>query len=660
MAAIPFSQTSRPLEITTPLGRDVLGLRSFRVQEQLGGGFTIEAELSSLDSSIKFDDIVGHPVAVRLDLPNKAQRYWHGYVARFFLVGESGQFFHYRAVIVHWLWALTRSADCRIFQHQAVPDIVQQVFRDCGEKDFSVRLSGSYPQLDYCVQYRETHFNLVSRLLEQEGIAYYYTHDKTAGTLVLADEKASYDPAPGYDKIRYVPVGGDEREQEVIKTWIVEHEVQPTQYGVTDYNPLKPKEVLLRVGRTGRDYGLNDKEVFDYPGGFAESADAERLSRIRLDERQVASESARAQTSCLGLGAGHLFTLEDHPRADQNREYLITALQLVFDAGEFSSRGTAQVKSSCEFTAVPSSNAYRPPRTTPKPVVHGPQPAVVVGPAGEEIHTDAHGRVKVHFFWDRYGKYDEDASCWVRVAQSWAGKRWGAVFLPRIGHEVLVDFLEGDPDRPLVTGSVYNAGNTPPYPLPAEKTKSALKSLSSKGGEGFNEIRFEDKKGAEQLFIHAERNLDLRNGNDRFDTVANDHHTNVASNSSHSIGADSNLSVGGSWMISTGADLNLTIGGKVAKDIGGSDSRNVGGAVIEKAAGDRHMTVGGTLNISAPNIILTADANITIKAGGSMVVIGPGGISIKSGGDIAIDASGNLDATAGGNVKIAGAMVNIN
>src|SRR5208283_1667547 len=222
--------------------------------------------------------------------------------------------------------------------------------------------------------------------------------------------------------IRYVPAGGEDKQQEVIKTWIIENEVQPTEYGLTDYNPLKPKEVMLRVERAGRDYGLNNKQVFDYPGGFDQVADSERLSRIRLDELQAVSELARAQTTCLGLGAGNLFTLEDHPRAEQNRQYLVTALNLHFDAGEFASKENTAAQFACDFTALPASYAFRPPRLAPKPVVHGLQPAVVVGPAGEEIHTDEHARIKVHFFWDRQGKYDENASCWVRVAQSWAGK----------------------------------------------------------------------------------------------------------------------------------------------------------------------------------------------------------------------------------------------
>lgn len=647
MSAAPLIQSTRPLEITTPLGADVVGLRSIRVQEQLSGGFTIEAELSSLDPSIKFDDIVGHPVTVRLDLPNKEKRFWHGYVARFYMVGESGHVFHYRAVIVHWLWALTRSADCRIFQKLAVPDIAQQVFRDCGEKDFKVRLSGTYPQLEYCVQYRETHFNFVSRLLEQEGIAYYYTHDAAAGTLVLADEKAAYDPAPGYDKIRYVPVGGDEKQQEAIKTWIIENEVQPTEYGLTDYNPLKPKEAMLRVERAARDYGLNNKQIFDYPGGFAEATDSERLSHLRLDELQVASELARAQTTCLGLGAGNLFTLEDHPRPEQNRQYLITALNLYFDAGEFSSREKAETRTACDFTAVPASYAFRPPRVTPKPVVHGPQPAVVVGPSGEEIHTDEHGRVKVHFFWDRYNKNDENASCWLRVAQGWAGKRWGSLFLPRIGQEVLVDFLEGDPDRPLVTGSMYNADMVPPYPLPAQKTISTLKSDSTKGGKGFNEIRFEDKKGDEQIYIHGEKNMDIRIKNDVFETVENNRHLTVKKDLLEHVENNRDEIVDADHKEAIGKDRHLSVAGKEAKAVEGSLSLSVKGDVIEVFKANHSEQVTTDYYLKGDNIVIEGMTNVTIKVGQSSIAIAADGIAIKTDQLVKIESGTTADLKSG-------------
>ncbi|HWA24636.1 MAG TPA: type VI secretion system tip protein TssI/VgrG [Lacunisphaera sp.] len=646
-----IKQASRALEIITPLGPDILGLRSIHVREQLSGGFTIEAEMSSADPDINFDQIVGHPVGVRLSLQDGTMRYWHALVARFMYVETTGAFYHYRATLVPWLWALTRSADCRIFQDKKRSEIVQEVLRDRGANDFELRLSGSYLPEEYCVQYRETDFNFVSRLLEQEGIAYYFKHDENLGKLIMADEKAAYDHAP-VAELLYRPTGEKDDRIDNVHAWEVEHEVQATQYALSDYNPLKPKESLLRTAKVDRSYGLNDRQLFDYPGEYNKPGEAERISRIRLDEVQAASEVIHARTTCRALGAGHLFALKDHPRADQNREYLVTFIELHFDAGEFSGTDQPKPKVSCAFTAIPSSQTYRPPRLTPRPTIHGLQPAVVVGPSGEEIYTDENGRVKVHFFWDRHGKADEKSSCWLRVAQGWAGKKWGALYLPRIGHEVLVSFLEGDPDRPVVTGSVYNGENTPPYPLPAEKTKSTLKSLSSKGGGGFNEIRLEDKKGEEQIFVHAEKDTDTRIKNDAYEWIGHDTHLIVKNDQVEEIGNDRHEKIKRDHVEEVDRDHHLTVKGKEAIAVTGSHSFKVTGDVIEVYGANQSTQVTKDLYIKAANIVIEATTNITINVGDSFIAIEASGIKIGTNGDIVLDAKKNINQKATMDVKI--------
>lgn len=449
------------------------------MKEELSRPFVIEAQFSSLDPDIAFDQIVGHPVTVSLALAGAPPRVWHAVVSRFSFTGRHEQYFHYQATLVPWLWALTRTSDCRIFQEKTVPDIVQKVLRDGGWSDFELRLSGHYPTLNYCVEYRETDFNFVSRLLEHEGIAYHFKHTAAKCMLVLGDAKAAYDPLAGFTQLYYRPDAVEERLQDTVTTWKVEREVQPTKYTLKDYNFTVPREPLLGVAQLSRAHALNEGKIFDYPGEYLVVGEGERLAQIHLDELQTGFETIHAGTSCVAVTAGALFSLKEHPRADQNREYLITATQLYLDAGEFSSDPSFSPKAECHFTAIPSEQHFRPSRTTPKPIVQGVQTAIVSGPAGQEIYVDKYSRVKVQFHWDRYGKSDENSSYWIRVSHGWTGKGWGQIANPHIGQEVIVAFLEGDPDQPIIVGRVYNGDNMPPYPLPGAAAMIGMKSQST-------------------------------------------------------------------------------------------------------------------------------------------------------------------------------------
>src|SRR2546430_4030361 len=595
---MPLKQEARLLAIKTALGTDVLAVRSVTAQEQMSRLFQIEAELSSENGEIDFDKVVGNNTTIRLDVGQKEKRYFNGFVSRLVQVANQGGYSHYRATIVPWLWFLTRTSDCCIFQDMTVPDIIEDVFRFYGFNDYQIKLSGNYEKKEYCVQYRETDFNFVSRLMEQEGIYYFFQHEDGKHTLVLADSISAHKAFAGYADVTFHELEkGGAAGREVITDWVVEKEAQPVACALNDFDFKKPKTSLLASSNVTRKYGKAQFEIYDYPGEYLEHGEGERLADVRLNELQTHYEALRGQASARGLATGCIFKLKNHPRADQNREYLITGASLHADAGEFAAAGggAGGVEFfSCDFTAIEKAQQFRPARVTPKPIVQGPQTAIVVGPSGEEIYTDEHARVKVHFHWDRHDKSDENSSCWIRVSQYWAGKEWGTIHIPRIGQEVIVEFLEGDPDRPIITGRVYNAEQVPPYGLPANKTQSGLKSRSSKQGtsENFNEIRFEDKKGEEELYIHAEKNKKVVVENDRFEEVGHDESIKIKHDRGESVGNDESISIGNNRTETVEKNETISIGEKRSTDIGKDDELTVGDNHIITVDKKQTITVG--------------------------------------------------------------------
>ena len=659
---MPPTQQHRLIAIGTALGDDMPLITSFSMTEQLGRLFHIEVELASQEPAIDFDKVVGSNATLRLELQDGKTRYFNGYISRFVQAGEQGDFARYRAILVPWLWFLTRTADCRIFQKKKVPDIIEEVFKAHGFKDYKLRLSGSYSPWEYCVQYRETDFNFVSRLMEQEGIYYYFTHEDGKHTLVLADAASSHDPFPDYDTLSFRPPvqqAGDQNE-ETITEWVIEKEVQPGVYAMADFNFKTPSSPILVNANINRKHEAADFEVYDYPGEYDDRSSGDAYAKVRIQELQAQHEVLRGRSSSRGVATGCKFTLKDHPRDDQNREYLVTGATYHVGVSEYQSTGQARDEEffTCTLSAIPTSEQFRPLRTTPKPLIQGPQTAFVVGKAGEEIDTDDFGRVKVQFHWDRYGKVDENSSCWVRVSQPLAGKGWGAMSIPRIGQEVIVEFLEGDPDRPIITGRVYNATNTVPYPLPANKTMSTVKSNSSKGGQGFNEIRLEDKKGSEQIFIHGEKNLDIRIKNDAFENIENDRHLVVENDRFEHVKNNRNETVDNDHKESIGNDRNLSVGGKEAKSVTGSLSLTVTGDVIEVFKGNHSEQVTSDYYLKADNIVIEGMTNVTIKVGSSYIAIESGGISIGTTGTIELSDQGGLTAEskASATIKSTGAM----
>ncbi|MEY2429494.1 MAG: type secretion system secreted protein VgrG [Verrucomicrobiota bacterium] len=649
---MPLKQENRPLGIKTELADDVLALRSFSIEEELGRMFEIEAELSSEDGQIDFDKVVGRNATIRLEIGDKETRYFNGEVSRLVQVANKDGFACYRATLVPWLWFLTRTADCYIFQDMTVPEIIEDVFTTYGFNDFDVKgLSGTYSKREYCVQYRETDFNFVSRLMEQEGIYYYFKHENGKNTLMLADAISAHEPFKGYEEIVFHEVKTAGASREAVTDWSMEKEVQPVVYALQDFDFKKPKTSLLASASVTRKYGAAHFEMFDFPGEYLESSDGDRLADARINELQAQYEVLEGQANARGLSTGCTFKLKKHPRGDQNREYLITSVTLFADGGPFGSMGEGSAAEgehfSCNFTCIDKTQQFRPERLTPKPIIQGPQTAIVVGPAGEEIYTDKYGRVKVLFHWDRYGKADQDSSCWVRVSHSLAGKGWGQIANPRIGQEVIVEFLEGDPDRPIITGRVYNAEAMPPYALPANQTMSAIKTNSSKGGSGFNEIRLEDKKGEEQIFMHGEKNLDIRIKNDAFETIGNDSHLVVGKNQIEHVKNNRGETVDADHNEKIGKDRHLNVVGKEATEIGGSQSLTVKGDVIEVFKANHNEQTTGNYYLKAENIVIEALTNITINVGDSFIAIAADGIKIKTPGDIVIEAEKKIEQKAG-------------
>ncbi|MDF4209633.1 type VI secretion system tip protein VgrG [Pseudomonas protegens] len=616
-----FQQSTRLAQVNCPLGPDVLLLKSLGGGEELGRLFDYQLQLASSDANIDLNQLLGKPMGLSVQLDGGGQRYFHGIVARCSQNIDTGQLASYEVTLRPWLWLLSRTSDCRIFQNLSIPQIIKQVFRDLGFSDFEDALSRPYREWEYCVQYRETSFDFVSRLMEQEGIYYFFRHEKDRHVVVLADAYGAHSSVPGYASVPYYPRDEQQRERDHMFDWHLAQEVQPGSLELNDYDFQRPSARIDVRSAMPRPHSAGDYPLYDYPGTYVQSSDGEHYAQTRIEALQSLHERIELSGNARGLGVGNLFSLTGFSRQDQNREYLIVSIRyyLVQESLESGAGGgSAQFES--HLTCIDAQQSFRPLATTHKPMVQGPQTARVVGPAGEEIWTDQYGRVKVHFHWDRHDQSNENSSCWIRVSQAWAGKNWGSMQIPRIGQEVIVSFLEGDPDRPIITGRVYNAEQTVPYDLPANATQSGMKSRSSKGGSpaNFNEIRMEDKKGAEQLYIHAERNQDIV----------------VEVNESHSVGNNRNKSIGHDEYVTIGNKRTrivqhvdeLTVGEKKLDSVGQSYVIEVGERLrLVCGASILELNASGQINLCGVNISVHASADAEINTGGVLHLNNGGG-----------------------------------
>lgn len=620
------------MEVSTPLDDGELLFRSLQAHEELSRLSEYRVELLSFKEDIDLNALLGKSITVKVQVANDNTRYFSGYVTRIAYQGALGRYHSYLAVVRPWLWFLTRTSDCRIFQDMTVPDIVQQVFADHDTADFDLQLTGTYRNWTYCVQYRETDFNFVSRLLEHEGIYYYFKHDDGRNTMVITDSYSGHSTFSSYENLPYISAGTAVRpEVEYVSAWEMTRALQPGVFVHDDYDMLRPTVELKTQKALVREHAEADYEIYDYPGQYLQTSDGQEYAAVRLDELAAQFETAHGISNARGVCVGYLLTLEDHPRSDQNREYLITETNYAIEyAGYESSPGTETTSCHCGFVAMSSQQQYRAPRVTPKPFVQGPQTAVVVGPSGEEIYTEKNGCVKVQFHWDRYGQRDENSSCWIRVSHPWAGKGWGSVAIPRIDQEVIVDFLEGDPDQPIVTGRVYNGDSPPPYTLPANAVVSGLKSNTVKG-QGYNEMSMNDTAGKEVITIHGQYDMNT--------TVEHDQTNTVKNKFTETITSDATIAV---------------TQGNYSHDVQtGTAKYHVQGALTEKYDATQDTTIANALTIKSTNgaITISADSqNVHIKAATTILIeVGSSKISMDASGKISIEGT---DVTVKGSTSV--------
>ncbi|TIP92598.1 MAG: type VI secretion system tip protein VgrG [Mesorhizobium sp.] len=583
----------RATVVQTPVGADLLTFTHLVGRDEISRCLAYTVGFVSNSPDIDPLKMLGGPVSIEGESDPK--RWFSGLVSEFRLTRIEDRLAYYEAVIRPWLWFLGNTTDCRIFQNMSVIEIVEEVFSKHSTAKFEKRLQGSYPPREYCVQYDETDLDFVQRLLEHEGILYFFEHDEGKHTLVLADAMSKLKPAPGYEKVPYHFEGqGSRRDVEYITEWIPGSSVRPGAYVHTDYDFKKPGADLMAKSAQPFSHKLAAGENYRQPGAHLDVGRGDSLAAIRREEIQAVHQRIAAVGTVRGLYSGCTFKLDGFPREDQNQEYLVVSAEYrLFDPGY---RALADVESE-NFKVIlgvaPTALPYRPPRVTTRPIMRGPQTATVVGPSGEEIFTDKYARVKVQFHWDRLGKKDQNSSCFVRVSQTWAGSGWGFIQIPRIGQEVIVDFIEGDPDLPIITGRVYNASQMPPYGLPGSATQSGWKSDSSKGGGGYNELMFEDKAGSELVNFQAQKDHNLLIKNDRTKLVQHDQSDRIDHDAKHSVGHNLDEDVGNNKTVKVGVDQTTDIGSNDTETVGKNRSLTV---MANEAI---HVVSNSTENIDA-------------------------------------------------------------
>ena len=643
------------VEVKSPLGAGALLLERLTFVEGLSTPFEAQLTCLSTDLEIDLEQLLGKQITVSWTTA-EGERFLDGIA---FAAAQVGQDRHYAEVQISvrpWLELLDHSPDCRVFQNLDAIEIVRQVCEQSGFTDIDDQTQGALPKYGYCVQYRETDFQFVSRLLEQEGIYTSFRHEDGEHTLVLGNDSGAHKPIAGYDRLQYHPVERSEvRESDFISSWLTRRQVVSGAVSLRDYDFERPTADLETMESKKRHATRGDLERFDYPGRYAEKKDGSRYAEVRLREVQRESEGVEGSSNARGLTVGATFELFDHPRTDQNDEYLVVHVEHTIEDHSHRSSDRTGIFYENRFRAIPKATPFSPPRSTPKPEIRGPQTAVVVGKSGEEIHTDEHGRIKVQFHWDRHGKKDENSSCWLRVAQVWAGKGWGGIAIPRLGQEVIVEFLEADPDRPIVTGSVYNGEQTPPYELQKHKTQSGFKTRSTKSGSAnnYNEIRFEDQKGEEELHLQAEKDHTITVKNDRTLKVGHDESTEIENDRREKVGNDETGEIAENQTWSIGNDQTLTVGGKRTISVKDDDSL--------KVSASRKVDVAKDISVEAgKKITIEAGDTLVLQAGKSKITLKKDGAIQIEGKDLTLKGSGKIDAKASGALTLKGSKVTAN
>jgi type VI secretion system secreted protein VgrG len=615
--------------------------------------FRFDIELVSRTSDIDFTSVVGKPAAFEMMLGNDP-RYVNGMLSHFEQGPLTKGYTHYFAELVPRVWTLLLRNDTRIFQNKNIQAIIESVLKDAGVPSTGYRfgLQGSYKEREYCVQYQESDWAFLSRLMEEEGIFYFFEHKADDHVLVIGDNTSVHVPIAGEAEIPFratANLDADGREYVAAFRW--SESVRVGAVSMRNYAFKTPKANLDARNKAPESTEL---ELYEYQHGAYSAADVgKQRAKVRLEEQQALRKVATGQGVVTRFTPGCKFSLEGHARADLAREYLLTDVrhqgyspqaleeQLV--------EATTETEYTNEFRCIPSDVVYRPLRVTPTPCIRGTQTATVVGPSGEEIYCDEYGRVKLHFHWDRSAEADENSSCWIRSVQTFVGSIW----IPRVGQEVVVAFHEGNPDQPFILGRVPNADLMPPYSLPDEKTKTSLKTASTSGAQGFNEIRFEDKKDDEQIFIHGEKNMDVRIKNDSFEWIGNNLHLIVKNDQYTNVENDRHTKVDADDVTEIGKDQHLNVKGKRAMAVTGSYSLSVTGDVNEVFSGNHYEGTAQNLYLKAMGIVIEAATGITIKCGGNSVVIDPVGVTLK-GNLVTLDGSMVMIASGPGSPAMSG------
>lgn len=623
------TQSKRIAKLVTPLGDDVLVLLRLDGTEALSELYEFRVEALTSEAAIDTDAVIGHPVHVALGVEGGGTRHFHGLCTDIRWLGGRNERDHYELTLRPWLWLTTRQTDSRIFPNMSVKDIINKVFSDSGFTNVEFRLQGDLGTLPYTVQYQETNFAFVSRLMERYGLYYFFEHTEAKHQLVITNHKGAHVAAPGYAEVPYYPPNNVSRERDHLTEWSSVARLRTEKVSVQDYNYTRASTNLSDMSQATVQHGAAGNAYYTYPAGHAEPGKGRNLAQVILDAERAQALRFYGAGYAGGLGAGSKFKVAKDPLPSAGSDYLVVRASHSITSDEYRSgaggggvpyHGTLE----CQLWDTP----FRAPQRTPWPRMSGPQTAKVVGAQGEEIDVDDKGRILVHFHWEREGK----PSCRVRVAQVWAGSGWGGVYIPRIGQEVVVEYIDGDPDRPMVTGAVYNSDHAMPIAQPGDKTQSTLKSNSSKGGGGFNEFRFEDKKGQEQIYTHAQKDRVTEVLNDDSLTVGHDQTIKIKNHRTEEV-TDGNETIdiktgNRTVTIGTGHEkLQVKTGNRTTLIDTGNDSLTVNGNMTTKV---KTGFVSTTLDMGAMTTKVKMGAMTTkVDMGAMTTKLGMGSMSTK-------------------------------
>ena len=641
-----ISDAERWLQLKTPLGKDQMILTGFSGEEAVNGFFSFRLDVISPKDNIQPTDLLGKEVTFSVLSGQTSRRYYHGFVSRMSSGGtidhwgDGTSYFVYHLELVPEYWFLTHRVDCRIFQEKTTKAIIEDVLSKAGGKAATKIPTGR--TWEYCVQYLESDWAFIERLIQEEGWLWFIRHKDGSNELHIGEDSGLYYGI----EMANVEMDAEGTADNVVNAFDQEYRFLPTKWANEDYDFKTPKKDLLTATNSVKKTGKSGQyEVYDFPGNYIDKGDSDgkgdRIAKRRIEALEANFKLAEGHGAVRFFEAGGYFTLKGHHfKAEDNKQWVIARVRhAASGAGHAAGAGGAYTYGN-SFVAAPKETVLRPARTTPRPIIAGPQTALVVGPSGEEIDVDQYGRIHVQFHWDRLGQKNEKSSCWIRVAQSWAGPQWGTVFTPRIGMEVVVEFLDGDPDRPLVTGCVYNGDNMPPWALPGNKTQSGIETRSSKGGAkaDTNIFRFEDKKAAEIIYMHAQKDHVVEVEHDENITIDNDQTRHIKHD--QTLKVDNNqtetIKQNRDTTISMGNDTyKLSMGNRTSKISMGNDKLN-----IDLGKQDVEAMQSIELKVGASSVKLD-QMGVTIK-----------GMMIKVDGSMIVDVKGGLMTTVKGGAML--------